>query len=87
MANKTIDMNKIRQILRMHSQGKSKLLISEQTGVARNTVKKHLRHFNLLRMTIDELIYLNDHDLNKLFNVASPLTPTQREKDLELYLP
>lgn len=87
MANKTIDMNKIRQILRMHSQGKSKLLISEQTGLARNTVKKHLRHFIHLRMTIDELIYLNDHDLNKLFNVEYLMVPTQREKELELFLP
>ncbi len=40
MANKTIDMNKIRQVLRMHTQGKSKLLISQQAGVARNTVSK-----------------------------------------------
>jgi len=87
MANKTIDMNKLRQILRMHAQGKSKLLISEQTGVARNTVKKHLRKFNHLRMTIDELIYLNDHDLNKLFNVQSEAVPTQREKDLQDFLP
>ncbi len=40
MANKTILMTKIRQILRSFTQGKSKVQISEQTGASRNTVKK-----------------------------------------------
>ena len=87
MANKTIDMNKIRQVLRMHTQGKSKLLISQQAGVARNTVSKYIQQFHHLRMTSAEMSLLNDHDLNKLFSIEVPLIPTQREKDLQLFLP
>ena len=87
MANKTIDMNKIRQVLRMHTQGKSKLLISQQAGVARNTVSKYIQQFHRLRMTSAEMSLLNDHDLNKLFSIEVPLIPTQREKDLQLFLP
>ena len=43
MANNSITMNKIRQILRLHSRGVSKLKIAEQTGVARNTIKKYIK--------------------------------------------
>ena len=85
MANKTIDMNKIRQVLRMHTQGKSKLLISQQTGVARNTVSKYLKQFQHLQLTGDAVNQLNDYDLNKLFSNESPVLPSQREKDLQLF--
>jgi transposase len=87
MANKTIDMNKIRQVLRMHTQGKSKLLISQQTGVARNTVTKYVQQFHHLRMTVDEVNQLNDYNLNKLFSNEILVVPSQREKDLQLFLP
>jgi hypothetical protein len=33
MANKTINMSKLRQMLRLYAQGESKLKISELTGV------------------------------------------------------
>jgi len=45
MANKPISMSKIRHVLQLHSQGRSKLLISQQTGIARNAIKKYLRVF------------------------------------------
>ena len=40
MANKTIFMSRIRQILRLYTQGASKKKISELTTASRNTVKK-----------------------------------------------
>ncbi|MHC1730660.1 MAG: helix-turn-helix domain-containing protein [Bacteroidales bacterium] len=36
-------MSKLRQILRLYSQGEKKLKISTLTGVSRNTLKKYLR--------------------------------------------
>jgi len=87
MANKTIDMNKIRQILRMHTQGKSKLLISEQSGVARNTVAKYILQFIQLRTTAEEINKLSDHELNKLFSKEIELAPSQREEELQQFLP
>lgn len=67
MANNPISMNKIRHILRLHSQGRSKLLIASQTGVARNTLKKYLREFEQSGLSFAEVNELSDKDLEDLF--------------------
>ena len=60
-------MNKIRHILRLHSQGRSKLLIAQQTGVARNTLKKYLKEFISSGLSYAEISGLTDKDLEDLF--------------------
>lgn len=67
MANKPIRMIKIRQILRLHSQGHSKLKIALQTGVARNTLKKYLAAFAASGLSFEQLDVLSDKDLEDLF--------------------
>lgn len=67
MANQTISMSKIRHLLQLHSQGRSKLLISEQTGIARNTVKKYIRVFCDSGLSYEEISELSDKDLEDLF--------------------
>ena len=67
MANKTIDMSKIRLLLRLHAQSYGKKAISAQTGIARNTVKKYLLRFVSLKLTLDYIDKLNDHQLEQLF--------------------
>lgn len=67
MANKTIAMIQIRQILRLHSQGKSKLQIVILTGVSRNTVKRYLRKFAEGQYTYEAINSLTDHELEILF--------------------
>jgi transposase len=67
MANNSISMIKIRQILRLHCQGYSKLKISMQTGIARNTLKKYIKEFIACRLTFDEINELSDKDLDDLF--------------------
>lgn len=42
MANKSIHMSKLRHILKLYCQGRSKLHISSTTGLSRNTLKKYL---------------------------------------------
>jgi hypothetical protein len=42
MANKTIDMSRIRQILRLYTQGTSKKKISVLTASSRNTMVRYL---------------------------------------------
>ena len=80
MANNPISMIKIRQILRLHSQGYSKLKIAAQTGVARNTLKKYIKEFTATRLTFDEINELSDKDLEDLFIKASdpPLNEKQQ---------
>ena len=63
MANNSINMNKIRQILRQHSQGTSKLRIAEQTGVARNTIKKYIKEFTKSGLNFIEINELSDREL------------------------
>lgn len=67
MANTPISMSKIRHILQLHSQGRSKLLISQQTGIARNTIKKYLREFEQSGFSYNEINQLSDKDLEDLF--------------------
>lgn len=42
MPNKSISMNKIRQVLRCYASGSGTKSISSMLGVSRNTVKKYL---------------------------------------------
>ena len=67
MANNPIGMIKIRQILRLQSQGCSKLQIAAQTGIARNTLKKYIREFISSGLTFDEINELSDKELEDLF--------------------
>ena len=47
MANKTILMSRIRQILRLYTQGTSKKRLSELTASSRKTVKKYIQKFHV----------------------------------------
>lgn len=67
MANNPISMIKIRQILRLHIQGRSKMQIAAQTGISRNTLKKYLKEFEASKLTFDEIGELSDKDLEDLF--------------------
>lgn len=67
MANNLLNMNKVRQILRLHSLGIKKLQIAEKTGVARNTIKKYIKAFDQSGLEFKELDKLSDKDLEELF--------------------
>lgn len=87
MANKTIEMTKIRQILRSFTQGKSKVQISEHTGTSRNTVKKYVRKFIAEKMTFDMLSKLTDTELEVMFGSAELPDKGERYEQLQRMLP
>lgn len=60
-------MIKIRQILRLQSQGCSKLQIAAQTGIARNTLKKYIKEFTSSGLSFEEINELSDKELEDLF--------------------
>lgn len=72
MANTSITMIKIRQILRMHTQGYNKLKIATQTGVARNTLKKYIKSFSASGLSFEEISELSGKDLEDLFVKPEP---------------
>jgi transposase len=67
MANNPISMIKIRLILRLHSQGCSKLQIAGQAGIARNTLKKYIKAFISSGLSFEEINELSDKELEDLF--------------------
>ncbi len=83
MANLYISMSKIRQLLRLYSQGESKQAISRLTGVSRNTLKKYIRDYEKLKLNIIELEELSDQDLAELFSQfkshQEQLTPSAKK--------
>lgn len=79
MSNKTIDMFKIRQILRLYSEGRGSKFISKTTGTARNTVKKYLLQFVELRLTIERVETMSDGQLAKAFLIVKPKKESSRE--------
>jgi len=87
MANKTISMSKIKQLLRLYSSGASKNQISEKLSISRNTLKRYLRIYINLRLTYDEVERLSDAALDKLFGLSQPKPEEPRKKELHSYFP
>lgn len=87
MANKTILMSRVRQILRLFTQGKSKKHISEMTASSRNTVKKYIHKFIQERITYDVINDMSDHELDKMFGYIEPPVKDDRYGQLQLLLP
>ena len=81
MANKKTDMSKLRQMLRLHSQGESKLKISRLTGVSRNTLKKYLKIYARLRLNATLLEHQSDQELDHLFGENLLPKPNERYQD------
>lgn len=67
MANNPIHMSKLRQVIKLHCQGQSKLQISATTSLSRNTVKKYIRVFSGLKTTWEQINQLPDKELDELF--------------------
>jgi transposase len=87
MANKTISMSKIRQIIKLYSQQLGKRKISERLGMSKNTVKLYIDSYHRLKMSKEELLKLSDYELNKLFHPPVELSSNERVKQLYDFFP
>lgn len=90
MSNNPISMSKIRHILRLFRQKRSKRLIAEQTGVSRNTLKKYLKDFDGCGLSYEQLEALSDKDLEDLFIRPldqQPVRPADRVAELLALFP
>ena len=87
MANKTIDMSRIRQIIRLYTQGTSKKKISVLTASSRNTVTKYISKFIQDRLTYESIEAMSDYALDLLFSVEPPPHKDERYEELQLLLP
>jgi transposase len=87
MANKNIEMSKLRQIIKLYSQHQGTRTISDITGISRNTVKKYLAQYRELKTPKEELLRLNDPDLDNLFHVQPDTEMSGRMKELYDFFP
>jgi len=51
MANKQIEMRKVKQIFKLYSEGVSKRQISSRLGLSRNTITKYIAFFKGYQLT------------------------------------
>jgi len=85
MANKDIDMSKLRQILKLsarHHQGSRS--ISDVTGVSRTTIRKYILQYRAIKIPWNELSRVSDKELHDLFHI-DPVLPEPPEREKELY--
>ena len=67
MANNPIEMSKVRKVLNLHFQGKSKVFISKYLSLSRNTVKKYISMCILLGLDHEYISHKSDIELEAIF--------------------
>ena len=80
-------MSKLRRVLQLYHQGKSKSFISSYLGGSRNTINKYITQCQLLDKPIEDVLKLSDLELEKLFIEKPPPEPVQKQKDLNSFFP
>jgi len=71
MANKITDMSKVRTVIKFYCNGKSKLFISTYLSLSRNTVKKYISLFEVLRLNFELIDQKTDAEQQLLFSQTS----------------
>jgi len=87
MANKTISMSNVRQIIKLYSQSMGKKKIALRLGISKNTVKLYIERYKKLHTTWDELSRLTDFELNKLFHPPQKTPLSERLQALQDFFP
>lgn len=73
MSNKPIKMNKLRQIIRLYSQGAGTKRIHAMVSTSRNTIKKYIRIWQSLGISYEDFSAKSDSELAVIF-----ITPVAR---------
>jgi len=87
MANKLTDMSKVRKVIKLHNQGKSKLFISKYLSLSRNTVKKYIALYQLLNLSQEDINQRSDAELEDLFSNSKTQNPSPRLKAVYDFFP
>lgn len=88
MANKNIDMSKLRQIIKLYCQHQGTRTIRDLTGISRSTVQKYIAQYQAMKTPWDELSLLSDQALDELFH-SEPIVadPPMRLQELYAFFP
>jgi transposase len=83
MAGKPKEMSQVKQILQMHKQGIGIKATARNIGISKNTVKIYLKKYRSSKLSIDTLIKMEDHALEKVFHPGNPAYKDDRFDDLK----
>jgi transposase len=72
MAGKPKKMSQVKQILQMHKQGIGTRTIARNVGVSKNTVKRYLEKYRSSKLSLDTLLKMEDHSLERVFHPGNP---------------
>ncbi|RLD20479.1 MAG: hypothetical protein DRI69_06205 [Bacteroidetes bacterium] len=84
MANKPIDMKKLRAALRLHKNGHGKRSIAKTCGISKATVKKYINLFNALGIEWKQIKQMDDKALFDLFTRTTKDTTRYPSGELHL---
>jgi transposase len=90
MANKSISMQRIKQIIRYHHQGMGIKRITKLSRTSRNTVKLYLSKYKASGLTEQEIDSMDEFTLHRMFSSDSPKEMARKDPryvGLELLLP
>lgn len=87
MANKPLNMSKVRQEIQLHHRGKSNKFISGYLSISRNTVIKYLSLYKVLGVSFKDLMARTDAELENLFISNVAVAPSERLKQLHSFFP
>ena len=73
MANKLLNMNKVRQLLLFLERGASQRSIARETGTNRKTIANYLVKFAQTGLSFSELLALDDRKLDEIAGISKPL--------------
>jgi len=86
MAGNTITMNKVKQILRLRKANIPLQTIARTVNTSRNTVKKYLQLIDVMDLSIDKALSMDNHELCTL--LTGPESKSgNRFKQLERFFP
>ena len=79
MANQIMSMNKLKQVIRFHQEGKSNRELSKMTGISRTTIEKYLSILKAHPYSMKELLGITDKELYTIVLPASVEKPCHEE--------
>ena len=85
MAGKLLNMSKVKQIIRLRTQGVAIQTISRSLDISRNTVKKYLRLVEVNKHSIDELLGKEDEELEALLSNPDPISEERYQHLMEMF--
>ena len=86
MAGKPKKMSQVKQILQMHKQGIGTKTTARNLGISKNTVKNYLAKYRSSKLSLETLLKMEDHALDKVFHPGNPAYKDTRFDELKANL-